>query len=113
MKTDNENLHLLHIRDAVEKILKYSSQITFDEFAKNDKDYDAILMQIVVIGEAVNNLSAEFKEAHHDLPWYEAVGLRNRIAHGYVETRPDVIWDTIKKDMPELKKQIDLIVSNN
>lgn len=113
MKTGNENLHLLHIRDAVEKILKYSSKITFDEFAKNDKDYDAILMQIIVIGEAVNNLSADFKEAHHDLPWYEAVGLRNRIAHGYVETRPDVVWDTIKKDMPELKKQIDHILDNN
>ena len=42
MKTGNENLHLLHIRDAIEKIMQYSSKITFNEFAKNDKDYDAI-----------------------------------------------------------------------
>ncbi len=112
MKTDREKLHLLHIRDAVEKILKYSSEISFDRFAENDKDYDAILMQIVVIGEAVNNLSTKFKAIHHDLPWYEAVGLRNRIAHGYVETKPDVVWDTVKKDMPELKKQVDSLLEN-
>lgn len=110
MNIDRDRLHLLHIRDATEKILKYADDITFDEFAKKDKYYDAILMQIVVIGESVNNLSNSFKEKHNDLPWYEAVGLRNRIAHGYNDIKPDVVWQTIKEDLPELKNKIEEIL---
>ena len=110
MKENRDKLHLLHIRDAVEKVLEYSKEITFDEFVKSDKDYDAILMQIVVIGEAVNNLSDEFKEEHRNLPWYEAVGLRNRIAHGYLDVKPEVIWQTIKEDFPTLIEQIKKLI---
>lgn len=107
---DRNKLHLLHVRDAVDKILEYSNGLTFDEFAKNTTFYDAILMQIIVLGEAVFNLSDEFKEIHHELPWYEAVGLRNRIAHGYLETKPESIWDTVVNDIPKLKRQIDQIL---
>ncbi len=112
MKTGRDRVHLLHIRDAVEKILKYSTEITFDDFAKIDMHYDAVLMQIVVIGEGINDLSDEFKEKYNDVPWYEAVGLRNRIAHDYVEIKPAVIWDTVKRDMPKLKKQVEKILKN-
>lgn len=106
MKIDRDKLHLLHIRDAIEKIEGYLSEITFDDFAKMKQHYDAILMQIIVIGEAVNNISDEFKEKYHNLPWYQAVGLRNRIAHGYVDVNIEVVWQTIKEDLPTLKKEV-------
>jgi uncharacterized protein with HEPN domain len=35
--------------------------------------------------------------------------MRNQIAHGYFEIKKDVVWDTAKKDLPELKKQIEKI----
>lgn len=112
MKIGREKLHLLHIRDAVEKVLEYSSEISYKDFLEGRIYYDAILMQVVVIGEAVNDLSDEFKEAHHNLPWYEAVGMRNRIAHGYLDVDPEIIWAMIKKDLPSLKKQIKQILEN-
>ncbi|MFA6423028.1 MAG: DUF86 domain-containing protein [Patescibacteria group bacterium] len=109
---ERNKLRLLHIRDSIEKIFEYSNEITFDEFAKNNKDYDAILMRIIVIGESVNELGNEFKEQYHDLPWHQAVGLRNQIAHGYIDIKPEIIWDTVKSDLPELKKQVDQILDN-
>lgn len=112
MKIDRDKLHLLHIRDAAGKVLEYSSSLSFDEFVKNSTLYDAILLQIIVLGEAVNQLSDKFKETHHNLPWYEAVGLRNQIAHGYIETKPDIVWDTVVNDIPELKKQVDSLLNN-
>jgi len=92
--------------------LEYSDTLTFEEFAKSSTSYDAILLQLIVLGEAVFNLSDEFKETHDQLPWFEVVGLRNRIAHGYLETKPDVVWDTVNNDIPKLKKQIDQILDN-
>ena len=107
---ERNRLHLLHIRDSIDRAIEYSSQTTYEEFAKSDKYYDAILMRIIVIGESINSLSNEFKEQHHDLPWHKAIGLRNQIAHGYVDIKPDVIWDTVKEDLPELEKQIEKIL---
>lgn len=107
---ERNRLHLLHIRDAIEKIEFYSKDISFDTFNKLGKDYDAILMQVVVIGEAVNELSDEFKDDHYHLPWDKAVGLRNRIAHGYLDVNPKIIWQTIKEDLPNLKKDIEALL---
>ncbi len=109
---ERNKLRLLHIRDSIEKILEYSGEITFDQFSKNDKEYDAILMRIIVIGESVNELSNKFKEQYHDLPWHQAVGLRNQIAHGYIDIKPEIIWDTVKNDLPDLKKKVEEILGN-
>ncbi len=112
MKIDRDRLHLLHIRDSVDAVLKYSKDITFDDFKKRGMDYDAILMRIIAIGEAVNELSNEFKEKHYNLPWHEAVGFRNKIAHGYLDAdlNPKVIWQTVKDDLPELKNKVEKIL---
>lgn len=112
MKTDRDKLHLLHIRDSVDRIMEYANNINYNEFAQKDKIYDAILMRIVVIGEAANNLSENFQEKYHNLPLYEARGTRNRIAHGYIDIDPKVIWEIIKNDLPKLKKQIENILKD-
>lgn len=100
----------MHIRDSIDRILEYAKKISYDEFAKKDKEYDAILMRVIVIGESVHELSNEFREKHHNLPWHKAIGLRNQIAHGYIDIKPEIVWDTIKNDLPELKKQIEKLL---
>lgn len=35
--------------------------------------------------------------------------MRNRVSHGYFEVDLDIIWNTIQNDLPELKKQLELI----
>ncbi|MGA2666915.1 MAG: DUF86 domain-containing protein [Patescibacteria group bacterium] len=110
MKINRDRLNLLHIRDSVTQVIKYTQGISFEDFKRGDKDYDAILMRIIVIGEAINDLSNEFKEKHSDLPWHKAVGLRNRIAHGYVTVEPEVIWQTITEDFPEFKNQLEKLL---
>lgn len=107
---ERNKLHILHIRDSIDRILEYAKKISYDEFAKKDKEYDAILMRVIVIGESVHELSNEFREKHHNLPWHKAIGLRNQIAHGYIDIKPEIVWDTIKNDLPELKKQIEKLL---
>lgn len=105
MKIDRDRLHLLHIRDAIEKVGQYTKDLSYADFAKRNVVFDAVMMQMMVIGEAVHSLSEEFKEVRHNMPWHQAVGLRNKTAHGYFDINPKIVWDTIKNDLPELKKQ--------
>ncbi len=84
---------------------------SFDVFQK-DADYrDAILMNIVQLGEAANRLSDECREAFADLPWSSIIGTRNIIVHGYVKIEDKIIWNIVESDVPVLKDRIEKVIS--
>ena len=51
-----------------------------------------------------------FKEKHSDIPWSEINGMRNIYAHNYEGIMQDVVWVTMKEDIPFLKEYIKSIV---
>lgn len=54
--------------------------------------------------------NAEFVEQHPEVPWRNMCGMRNRIAHGYFDIDLDVVWQTVQRNIPELVKQIGLLM---
>ena len=54
----------------------------------------------------LRHISNEFQEKHPELPWFQMRGIRNKIVHDYLEINVDVIWDTVKNDLPALKAQV-------
>ncbi|MEK9155880.1 MAG: HepT-like ribonuclease domain-containing protein [Patescibacteria group bacterium] len=107
---NRDKLHLLHIRDDLAKIEEYSKSLDCTKFAERDREFDAIMMRVIKIGEEVNSLSEELKEKYRDLPWHKAVGFKNQVAHGYLDIKPSLAWETITKDLPILKKDIENIL---
>jgi uncharacterized protein with HEPN domain len=64
-----DEFRLKHIRDAVDAIERHTADVDHDGFMKSELIQHAVLHEIMVIGEAANNLSEEFIEKHHDIPW--------------------------------------------
>ena len=59
---------------------------------------------IEIIGEAANRIQKqepEFVAAHPSLPWPEMRGMRNRMIHNYFDVNIDVLWGTVKDDLPQ------------
>lgn len=110
MKGSRDKFHLERITESIDRIDGFVGKSSYDQFLENEMMYDATLMQIVNIGEMINRLSDDFREEHHELPWHDAIGMRNQIAHGYFEIEKDTVWDTAKDDLPNLKKQIEEIL---
>jgi len=71
---------------------------------------DAVMRQIEIIGEASNSVSDDFQEKNPELPWLQMRGIRNKIIHDYRGINLQVIWDTVKNDLPALKKQVEEIL---
>lgn len=108
MKSDR--LYVLHIRDAIAKIQRYTDPLTHDVFVQSDQTKDATLYQILIIGEAVNHLSQMFCEEHRDIPWHDIVGMRNRLIHGYDEVDDEEVWRVVRDDVPALQQKIDAVI---
>lgn len=97
-------------RKNINKILEHAQYIvqetktieSAEEFKKNNEKSKAALFDLLQIGELVNNLSKEFTQEMSDIPWNNIYNLRNRIVHGYASVDYEIIWETIKNNIPYL-----------
>jgi uncharacterized protein with HEPN domain len=110
MKQNRDETYLGDILDAIRRVENYTSNIKKKEFIEHLMMQDAVMRQIEIIGEASNSVSDEFQEKHPELPWFQMRGIRNKIIHDYRGINLQVIWDTIKNDLPILKKQVQNIL---
>jgi len=103
----DDKVYLSHILDAIEKIETYLTGQTYESFATNNMIIDAVVRELEIIGEATNHLSDLLRESHPEIPWRDAIDMRNILIHEYFGVRTHLVWDTCKEDLPELKKLID------
>jgi uncharacterized protein with HEPN domain len=101
--SDREILLLLEdIRDAAQKILLYTSGMSFDDFISDDKTTDAVVRNFEIIGEAANRVPNDYKSDHPEIEWRRMSGLRNRIIHEYFGVNYATVWKIKEENIPEL-----------
>jgi len=106
--------NLLAILDSCSKILKFTSDISNAEaFFDDERTFDAVLMNFVIIGESVARLSTEILEKESQVPWGQIKGFRNIVAHDYFGVDAEEVWQIIQNHLPELESQIENILKNS
>jgi uncharacterized protein with HEPN domain len=108
MKRD-DTVYLHHLLDAIGLIEEYTKGMSENEFLANSMAHDAVIRQIEVIGEAARNISDEFRDKHSKLPWGKMTGIRNKIIHECFNINYAIVRDTVRDDLPSLKKSINKI----
>lgn len=109
MRSDRERL--LDILEAIERIEKYVKKGR-DHFFADELVQSWMAQQILIIGEAASTLSESLREVHKDVPWREIIAMRNILVHAYFKIDPDEVWAVVEKDIPVMKKQIQLIIDS-
>ncbi|MEO6539421.1 MAG: DUF86 domain-containing protein [Ferruginibacter sp.] len=99
-------LLLEDIQEAAQKILSYTSGMSFDNFINDDKTVDAVVRNFEIIGEAANRVPEEFKLNHPEMEWRRMVGLRNRIIHEYFGVDYATVWKIKEENVPALADYI-------
>ena len=51
---------------------------------------------------SAKKLTDDYKKKYSDIPWNAMYGLRNRIVHDYGSVDLNVVFNTLKQDIPEL-----------
>lgn len=102
-----KNQNIIHkIIKYIDIVLKYTINISYDEFEKNSMMVEACVFNLSQIGELVKRLDAEYMTKYPDVPWFKMRGLRNRIVHDYEGINLTLIWEIIDMDIKTLRETL-------
>lgn len=96
-----------HILLCIDKIQQYTKNLTPQDFNNDELIQDAVIRNIEIIGEATKKISKHLKSQYHEIPWKEMSGMRDKLIHDYFGVDVDVVWQTVKEDIPYLKSLIE------
>ncbi|HNZ13905.1 MAG TPA: DUF86 domain-containing protein [Anaerolineaceae bacterium] len=96
---------LQDILDSITTIETYAVS-SYESFLEDEKTQDAVMFNLIIIGEAANRIAGEFQESHPEIPWSSMIGTRNVIVHGYDQVKLQIVWDIIHRDLAPLKEKV-------
>ncbi|MBI4334124.1 MAG: DUF86 domain-containing protein [Chloroflexi bacterium] len=101
---------LRHIVEAISRIEQYTSGMSLDQFAADTRTFDAVVRNLIIIGEAARYIPPETEAAFAYAPWAEMRALRNILAHEYDRVEVETVWDTIRNDLPPLAPLLEQVL---
>lgn len=102
----NDSVRLKHILDAANEAVLLCEGRDRREL-DTDRMLNLSLVRLLeIIGEAAAGISDPMKESYPHIPWHQMTSMRNRLIHGYFDINLDVVWQTIKMDLPALIDQL-------
>ena len=102
----NNAYYIQKIRKDLEFIVAHMRDVDMEEMNANEVLLDSMLFRMIQISENAKRLTDEYKLSHPYVPWNALSGLRNRIVHDYGNVDLNIVYETLKNDIPEL---LDLI----
>lgn len=102
----DDRLRLRDILEAIDLAVAFTSAKAEADLKQDLLLQNATLHQLYIIGEACSRISANLKARHPGVPWRAVTDFRNYIAHEYFALDLNVVWQTLTRDLPNLKIQI-------
>ena len=105
-KRFGDKQRLEHMLAAIDDILAFTLGATEAEFNQNRMMQFACIRGLEIIGEAANHLTSALRQTNAYIAWPDLIGMRNFAVHQYFDVRNNVLWQTVRQDLPALKPQL-------
>ena len=102
----DDHYYTERIRKDLMFIAEHTRDIEIEELNENEVLLDSMMFRLIQISENAKRLSNEYVEQHTEIPWTAIYGLRNRIVHDYGNVDLEVVYSTLKNDIPELLEKL-------
>lgn len=101
-----QSLYLSDIKNAIEAINTFTTGMSFESFKTDDKTVSAVIRKIEIIGEAAKSIKSEISVSNPGIPWSIMARMRDKLIHGYFGIDLDIIWKTVREDLPTILPMI-------
>ena len=105
-----ERIALEKIISEIDIALKFVENMTEENFLRSEMIKRAVGMTAINIGELTKHLTKEFRENYPQVEWKSAARFRDIVAHKYETLNMLDVYETVTKDFPEMKMQIEKIL---
>src|SRR5262249_6326760 len=103
-------VRIKHMRDhAVEAILMLGERSP-DQLQQDRMLQLALVQLIEIVGEAAGRIPEQVRKRYPAIPWQTAADMRNKLIHGYDAIEFDIVYDTVRDDLPALVQQLDAAI---
>ncbi len=107
----SERERLVDILEAIERIEKYAA-LGKASFENDELIQNWMVNHITIIGEACRGIPEDFRANYSDVPWADIVAMRNLLIHHYFGIDKEAVWIVVERDIPELKRNMEIILNN-
>jgi uncharacterized protein with HEPN domain len=88
--------------DAARAALSFTCGRTRDDLSADLMLQFALVRAPEIVGETAARVSERKRTGHPEIPWTANVGMRNRLAHGYIDVDREIVWRTVTESLPPL-----------
>jgi len=103
-------LYVKDILDSAEAIEKFVEGMDFEKFKADDKTTSAVIRKFEIIGEAAKHVPEPIRNKYSIVPWKEMAGMRDKLIHFYMGVKYELVWQTIKDVIPQIKPVLRQII---
>lgn len=98
------------MREAAAEAISFAHQKTFADLERDRQFQLAVVRCVEIIGEAASRITEECRAEQPQIPWARIINTRHRLVHAYFDVNLEVIWRTLKVELPDLVRQVDGIL---
>ena len=106
-----DDARVRHMLSALERIVAMSEKLGRSQLRVHEDVTEIILFNLMILGEAANNISKEFAEKNPEVDWRGVAGVRHKIVHDYADIDFDTIGDILLNDIPYLYQKVKAVAA--
>ncbi|HEV7347434.1 DUF86 domain-containing protein [Telluribacter sp.] len=101
---------LIHILECIILIEEFTVGVDYPSYNQDLKLRLALVKLLETIGEAAGFVSSELKNEFDEVDWRVLKAVRNLLIHEYFGINYEIVWESIRNDIPPLKEKVNHIL---
>jgi uncharacterized protein with HEPN domain len=106
---NKKRIYLDYFRDMIEyaeKAERILSGVEFEDFQNDELKMLAVVRALEIIGEAAKHIPKMIRDKYAEIPWRKITGMRDKMIHEYFGIDHEVVWRTVRENLPPFRKAL-------
>ncbi|MBN2377161.1 MAG: DUF86 domain-containing protein [Sedimentisphaerales bacterium] len=112
MFSKEDGNRLYHMLEAAREAAGYAEGRKRGDLQTDRPLTHSLVRCLEIVGEAASKVTTECRKSLPQIQWEDMIGMRNRLIHAYFDVNLDIVWKTVKDELPPLIAELETIINS-